>query len=417
MNQPTYQETCQGSIQLPIDRLVSDMQGKTPGNADFLIPAYEPAAGEQPEFTDILDTQLDALATFQPEAYEHASRLQEQLDEPTQNVDSLRCIVAIPVASHQEHESIFGTLEHYASQTLSTNAFEIVLHLNYTDNGEDGNEKAAKHAQTYAEVERFRQQHPDIAVRTISSVYRGNTSIGLIRADMWNTIALDMQRRGRTERIPIISNDCDTTAMHRAYLQRLSDEFEATGSSLITTRLKWQLVPELGLTAMANRVLRYQMFIDNIRDLYSGKLRPPDQSTAISLDDYLTSGGFNPAVRLGEMKDAVARIRDYRERVGGSAPVESRCYDVYVTSDSRRLVQTMAMGRMPYAAWRPDVLPFEIDDPVRGATVAAVRAEAEAQLHGHEWAEEISATYLGCVEDEAKRTRLQQAAYHILQLS
>lgn len=388
-----------------------------------VIPAYSPyfESGISQDFGAVLSQQLEALRSAQPNAYAHAESQQACLEESPNKVSELRAIVAIPVAADQERANIFATLEQYSSQDLPIQQFEIILHMNFfTDGSMNDQAKARDSALTLAEIQRFKEAHPSVVVRTMLTIYEDDKpTVGQIRAEMWNTIALDLHKRGRNEDILIISNDADTTKLHRSYMSRLCEEFKVSEADIVTAGLRWQMAPNLAHDSLTNRILRYQMFLDDIRDIHRDVVRTPDGNIGISLATYLAVGGVDPTVQVAEMKHLAQRIHDLYSENSDILPVNiaRRCFDIYLTSNSRRLIAVMALGEIPYGGWVADqsILPFNDSDHLRTQPVQSQAAERQAELYAPEWVAKMSAKYLRHVEPE-KRKRLQTGACRILKL-
>src|SRR5262249_41328223 len=155
-------------------------------------------------------------------------------------------------AARQERSHIFHTLTQFADPTTNRSRFEIVLYLNLVETG-PANDPERAFIAIEAEIDRFRLEHPRLSVRTVRGVYHGGVpTIGMIRADMWNAIGIDLLRRGRARDVLVLSADADTIGLSPGFLDKLIGSFERTGTEVITARWKWQLVPEQ--SRLVNRI-------------------------------------------------------------------------------------------------------------------------------------------------------------------
>ena len=349
---------------------------------------------------------------------------QAALGEPKNDVNELETLVAIPVAGHQEHGNIYHSLEQFTHQTLDPKKFEVCLYLNLPGReGEKDDFLLDNLKLTQAEIDRFKQDYPDIQVRSFSTTYRGDPpTIGAVRADLWTTIAYDMKKRGREDDIMVISGDADIVSLNSTYLTSMVDTFQGTEADIVTADLRWQPAPGLPYNAMVNRILRYQSFLDIVRDTNSHILHTADANTGISLAAYMAVGGYSRANALGEMHTLVNRIRYYRQpldqrEVEGyekpDATIEAKAKGAVLRTHSRRLIKAMALGYSPYNAWDQKIITFGGDDSLRTEDMQVAAAEASSQVHAKEWIASMTGPYVSELDPEKKR-RMLKAAHRIL---
>ncbi len=365
--------------------------------------------------------EVDALGAGGAELFDSA---QVALGESKNDVNEIETIVAIPVAGHQEHGNIYHSLEQFAHQTLDLKKFEVCLYLNMPGReGEKDDYLLDNLKLTQAEINRFKQDYPDIQVRSFSTTYRGDPpTIGAIRADLWTTIALDMKKRGRQDDIMVISGDADIVSLNNTYLTSMVGTFQETEADVVAADLRWQPAPGLPYNSMVNRILRYQSFLDIVRDNNSFTLHTADANTGISLATYMAVGGYSRADALGEMHAIVNRIRYYRqpldkrEEEGYEKPdtiVEAKAKGAVLRTHSRRLIKAMALGYSPYNAWDQKIITFGGDDSLRTEEMQVVAAEASSQQHSKEWIASMTGPYVDGLDPEKKR-RMLKAAHRML---
>ncbi len=227
----------------------------------------------------------------------------DALGESPNSVGDLRCIVAIPVAGLEEYQHIFRTLEQFAKQSLPSSAFEIVLHVNLPHSRDGSNpDSASSLPLTLGEIARFQKAYPNVVVRSFVNAYAGSPPvIGRIRADLWEAVGYDMQQRGLQQDVLVVSADADIVHMNKDYLLKMAETFENTEADIVTATLWWQGVPGLPYDAVANRILRYQKFLDHVRDRHAKTLHTADANTGISLAMYFAVGGYDRTAEIGEM--------------------------------------------------------------------------------------------------------------------
>ena len=367
---------------------------------------------------------VDFLQANMPEAYMHMIRSAESMGTSPNDVNNLECVVAIPVAGHQEYKNIFHTLEQFAHQDMSPEKFEIALYLNLPGKeGEKDEELVSALRQTLDEIERFRTVYPDVVVRTATTTYRiGEPTIGAIRAELWNALAYDLVERGRKEDVLVISSDADIVTLNKPYLSDMAATFQNEGVDIVAAQLRWQPVPDIPYNSPVNKILRYQTFLDNVRDRHADTLHTADANTGISLAMYLAVGGYHRGMALGEMSNIVGRIRYWRQSdeqreadhyVAPEKPMEAKAPQASLRTHSRRLIKAMALGYSPYNAWDQRLITFGADDPLRTEQAPGILANENAKKLGKKWVSSMTGPYVAGIEDDKKR-RILSAAHRML---
>lgn len=363
-------------------------------------------------FTDEVSDYFEFLSSYQPAIMENIESCWSQLEDPINDVNDLDCIVAIPVAGHQEFENIRNTLDQFTEQELPSGKFEIVLYLNLPGyEGENDDDLASKVKLTLDEIERFKEDNPGISVRKCVNTYRGSSPrIGAIRSDLWAVVGYDMLVRGRDEDILTISADADIVHLNSAYLSGMVNVFKETEADMVTANLRWQSIPGLGYDSLANKILRYQSFLDIVRDNHSDFLFKSDANTGISLATYFAVGGYGRDDELAEMSNMARAILYYRAEDKKSPEykpakvVEAKSRRSVLKTHSRRLAKVMGMGHSPYKAWNQDLIVFGSDDDLRTQAFQSQMAEESARANWREWLDEMTPHYEeGLDPDEAER--------------
>jgi hypothetical protein len=366
-----------------------------------------------------LNKHFNFLAQNTKISYSLIREAQAKMGESPNDVNGIRGIVAIPVAGHQEYKNIYNTLAQFAKQDIDPREFELLLHINLSYSLPDGTEDqeielANSLKLTLAEVERFKRDYPQIVTRFFTVTYGGDSpTIGRIRSDLWETAGYDLMTRGIDKDVLVVSSDADVVSLNPGYLRAMFKTFETTEADIVTANLKWQNAPSLPYTATVNRILRYQTFLDLVRDAHD-QLHPADANTGISLGMYFASGGYNRNDSLGEMWNLVQRIKALRshrtpdEHVLATEPTV-KAHKAWLRTHSRRLIATMALGHSPYDAWNQSLITFGTDDKLRTEEMQEALAEQMAQSHWKKWVKEMPSGYMDGIDARTKYRLLKNA--------
>lgn len=426
-NSPTIEETPEEKrVADPIQFAIEAYIGKLFASAieiDIPISAIHPELKDNPLFELQLSAELERYFKFlkdkQAVRNENLIDLYNRLTPAGTDAKKLKCVVAIPAAGHQEYTNIFTTLEQFTKQDMES--FEVFLYLNLpAEEGQRDEELAVESRKTQAEIERFKQCYPLCPVRTVNATYRHEKPpIGKIRSDLWDLIGFDLKQRGRQDDILVISADADIINLNKTYLSGMYETWQKTGADFVTANLLWQSVPDLPYDSTVNRLLRYQAFVDMVRDNYGTRLLAADANTGISLATYLAVGGYDRNAVLGEMYGLVSRIRYVRNQKDDPSiyrplkVTEAKSNTSYLKTHSRRLVKAMALGRAPYEAWDQKLIVFGNNDSLRIESMAAELAEENAQRYWKKWLRRDTPPYTRDVPPATKR-RLLKTARQIL---
>lgn len=415
----------------PIDRAIMYYLGDLISRSievDIPFADTNPELKENPLFQPTLHEEFERYYSYledrQSVRYGKLEQLHEQLGEPQAEADDLKCIVAIPVAGHQEHGNIFRTLEQFRKQDMDAGEFEVWLYLNMpAEEGNHDEQLASETQKTLDEIDRFRRQYPTVPIRTVNAAYYDEKpTIGTIRCDLWDLIGYDLRQRGRQDDILVISADADIVNLNKEYLSGIYDTWQATGADFVTAHLLWQSIPTLPYDSTVNRLLRYQTFVDGLRDNHADTLHAADANTGISLAMYFAVGGYDRNAKLGEMYNLIHEIRKYRnqkEDPNVYAPVkivEAKSKTSYLKTHSRRLVKAMSLGFAPYQAWDQRIIEFGNNDSLRTEEMEGELAEHFAELNWKKWLKRDTPSYMREVP-LAKKRRVLKAARNILGFS
>jgi len=150
----------------------------------------------------VVGNYLHNLDVFEQE---HANQLAADLhrdDRPLAHT-----VVLIPVAAHQEAHNIENAIAQYAHQQTDQ-PFSVLLHPNAPLEVDPAATEA-----TLAEIEKAKQTHPQLDIRTTPPEYYDRPTIGVIRRNLWNAALLLAHYEGAFDTVGNevigINNDID----------------------------------------------------------------------------------------------------------------------------------------------------------------------------------------------------------------
>lgn len=246
--------------------------------------------------------------------------------------------VAIAVASDQEGDNIYTTLEQYAGQSVSSD-FDIVLFLNKTKAGGDDR-------QTLAAIELFTKNYPDFPVKTFCHEFSEQMPIGYIKKMLHDTVALH-HLRNESEDPVIILGDGDTRRIHPRYIQRILESFNDKSVDIVTGHLDWDhdaflQFPELHF---ATRLYQLADYAIHSRD---GRKVTPGAATAMRLGSYCEMEG---TVDVARGEDVLHGLKIEAIRGDATSIVHPHPEAVLETS-ARRNVVAFQQGYAPNETWK-----------------------------------------------------------------
>ncbi len=151
-----------------------------------------------------------------------------------------KAIVCIPVAAANESENIYRTLSMFGRQDIeSQKASVIFLNVNWKQSLENDPAEKAKIQKTLAEIERARQDFPDLRIATFEKVWsdqfvkeKQGKIYGEVIKVLYDTAAFAMERsiaegrRDSSAEALLITNDADTEGMSYKYLKNYIKSME-----------------------------------------------------------------------------------------------------------------------------------------------------------------------------------------------
>lgn len=129
--------------------------------------------------------------------------------------------VLIPVAAHQDGDSIVPAMAEYAQQKTDK-PFTVFLHLNAPLNSSDITKVEAAEANVVAAQQLF----PHLDIRS-NTTYYDNPTIGKIRKDLWNaSFLLAYHEHGFSNDVIGINHDIDVHKISPHYIARVQQYYE-----------------------------------------------------------------------------------------------------------------------------------------------------------------------------------------------
>ena len=162
------------------------------------------------------------MSAQQPDHLKAVNELAQQIDIPLH--PNAKAVVCIPVAGHQEAANIYRTLENYTFQTLSPDQFELILFVNNPKFGKNGEPLSS--TETFAEIDRFKREHPNFPLRVLYKQFEKPVAIGSIRKLLSDTVLLRQQERKINDDLIIISNDADCKGVAPKYIENFIQKFD-----------------------------------------------------------------------------------------------------------------------------------------------------------------------------------------------
>lgn len=180
-----------------------------------------------------LDWFSEELGRRKPDSYVRDLTAFVDNDPVLSNLNNdTESIVTIPVAAASESDNIYGTLSLYAQQdSEGVSRSTILLNVNWLDTVMDDQEKVAAIQKTIREIERARQDFPQLRISVMQKEYntaevkRTGGVIGYVAEDMINVALLAAQRRVASGAIDsdhnllIVRGDADADGLARTQLR------------------------------------------------------------------------------------------------------------------------------------------------------------------------------------------------------
>ncbi|MBI2654789.1 hypothetical protein HYX02_08360, partial [Candidatus Woesearchaeota archaeon] len=278
--------------------------------------------------------------------------------------NTVRLVICIPVAGHQEGAYIYESLKNYTYQTADPSTYEIVLFVNHPDRDPSGT--VIMPDTTISEINRFRSDYPNIPLRVMYQVIpRDQAKIGFIRKLLTDAVLFRHHKRGRN--VPdliLVSNDADNKGVAPEYIENFIRKFDAnTKIDALVGQIDWDTesyiqYPLIYIGARIFQYIEVRLRSDKIF-ITSGN------NWAYRSSIYAAIGGYNSALQLGEdtsLGHAIINARKSRDVI---AYAGSRVSRIYVSA--RRSIYALQKGVPHIGQW--DMGWSVFDDEVRKFTL------------------------------------------------
>ncbi len=352
---------------------------RTPENP-IILPYYLYGETMTPEKEEQIRKQLSETLRSNPDAnLDHYKEIEEYIgkwnSDYRQEIEKFvrevgpmnekcRVSVCIPVAGHQEGNSIYKTLENYLNQTIEKGNFEIVLFVNHPENDVNGNK--IRPDNTLEEIERFKKDYPGLNVVTMyKSLPLEEVKIGYIRKLLNDTVLMRHHQRGKSvEDLIIISNNADNKGVAPEYIKNFVNKFDENSNiDSYLGQVDWD--PEVYIkNPLAHVGTRLFQYI-NIQNRSKGRhIESSGCNFALRSSVYAAVGGYDGEATLGEDNELGAAIKYGRKNARVHKGVEyagARVSRIY--SSARRIEYSLKNGLSPIEQWDNGFSAF--DDEVR----------------------------------------------------
>lgn len=268
---------------------------------------------------------------------EYIAEIDERIDdnEVLRDMDkNTRAIVVMPVHASEESNNIYKTLSLYSQQDEESKSQSVILmNLNWIDREKDSPEKAAGIQKTLDEIERFKDDHPEVKIAQFTKEWsndwyenvRHKAMYGEIIKTLYDTAAFSVRRAIKEGRMPkdqevlMITNDADARGMSKNYLERYIKQMDRSPrSDGFIGRIHW------GLEAAEKYpgyyyAQRYQQLANELSTGARGFKTPPatiGPNSAFRVKAYAAIGGCEDQNDMGVGADSVLGYRLWAARNG-----------------------------------------------------------------------------------------------------
>lgn len=245
--------------------------------------AQEPGGPDYLQAIDRIVQENPALSTFDPRT---------------------KALVCIPVGATSEADNIYNTLSQYAQQPEDAKGqTKILLHVNWFDDAQNDPAKAANIAKTLAEIEKAKQDFPDLDIADFQTEWkRAEHQNGGIIYDvvnrLYDTALASIDNAVKTGQVAsdhdvlLIRNDADAQGRDRNYLARelaAAENNPDTDAFVSATRQgteSHKQYPGFGVVANMREVL------DGVKSLLHKPTSTIGTNTAVRASSFAAIGGI-----------------------------------------------------------------------------------------------------------------------------
>lgn len=264
------------------------------------------------------------------------TRFEGDITQELSNVPEVS--VAITVASDQEGDNLYTTLEQYALQSPSV-PFEVILFLNKVKGVGDS-------TATLNALHLFKKEYPDFPVAAFDYEFSEQMPLGYIKKVLHDTVAL-RHFRANSQNPTILLSDSDVHRTHPHYTMHMLNALDDTSIDIVAGHLDWDndaflRFPELHFTT------RLHQLVDHAIYNKAGEMITSGTATAMRLSTYCEIGGTPP---VGRGEDVMHGLT-IQARRGNAASIVRPHADAIVETSARRTVAALKQGFAPNETWR-----------------------------------------------------------------
>jgi hypothetical protein len=299
-------------------------------------------------------TEVEAfLSEWGQQRLDNARDLYDQLraEGPSLPTDQLRAITVSP-AAHDEHPAILQrTVHNYVRQDADPRTWGVLAFLNPAEPFNQARTAIQEGMPT------------DFPLYTLERAYAEPPPMGLVRADVIDSVLYHIASQGIRQRVLIISNDFDNANVSRSYVRRHSDAAAIYPQyDFYTCKMTWDLPGSFD--SRMSRAIRYFVHMDSVLRLTTPHFSVSEANIAIDAAAYAAVGGFSrtrATEQMAQLRQAYATARsgeDSQRRKQIAKEQTLFIPGIFLKTSSRRLQIAFARGFGPHQAWDEEAVPF-----------------------------------------------------------
>lgn len=379
-----------------------------------------------------LDRVMGHMKRKAPRHFRELREAHDRLQPPLSDAEQLECSGWGIVDATGEQETIYHTLQQFATQNLTPERYELHLLVNTDKQRLREGRGTQRLEQTVDAIKQFQNDHPTCPVRYTTQIYEWPQSIAAIRADLSEVSGYDLWMRGRETSLPALFVDADATHMGEGFLastiatHRQPRPGQTTRpADVMIGKLVYDQVAELPRASAVNQLLgAVTLTLEALRD-FNPLYAASGPETAVDMVTYFASGGLQRTYTIGEIKTLVMAIADARMlktdhgNVAKVLAVENS--GALLKTSPRRLVAAMARNVTPMKAWFGEgeddgsgacaTMNFSQDHELRFNLPDITQAEQNAQEYFFKWTEDIMQMLARPLLPPNRYDKLQQTIY------
>ena len=279
--------------------------------------------------------------------------------------EQCRVSVCVP-AAYSEHRVIYSYLESFLGQTdtagnpLNPDTYEVNIFVN------GPTDKSDEISQTVAEIDRFKEEHPEIHVNVISKAFERRQNIGLLRKLVTDSALMRSQNRSaQNGELYLVTHDADIRVADNDYISNIISRMDQDrGTKMLSGEVDYSDEDKAKYPIIWS-ARRLWQFIDTIR---SGRNYADMTKKAVGANCIIRSGAYadvNGFRMIDKIAEDLALGEKINRRYGkkasdGNNVIANFPYRTIISA--RRDIQSIEQGK-PIIGGYDD---FENNHDVRG---------------------------------------------------